>query len=221
MLPPDLNTMTLGRLTKPFDHSEWIVELKYDGFRALAAVEHGTCALLSRNGHAFASFRDLASYIGSGLPTHTAVLDGEIVCLDADGHPQFNDLLFRRGEPRFAAFDLLYCDGHDLRRERLIDRKQELKRIVGTDRGPIFYVDHVEGCGTKLFGRICELDLEGIVAKHGGAPYAADPERTTWFKVLNRNYSQMVGRAELFERDRHREPVPGWHSCALACADAE
>ena len=66
------------------------------------------------------------------------------------------------------------------------------------------------------FGKACELDLEGIVAKHQYAPY--DPERPTWFKIRNQSYSQMVGREELFEQDRHKEPVPGWHTCALAAA---
>ena len=56
------------------------------------------------------------------------------------------------------------------------------------------------------------LDLEGIVAKHNLAPYTT--ERTTWFKIKNRNYSQ--GREELFERERHKEPVAGWHTCELA-----
>ena len=75
--------------------------------------------------------------------------------------------------------------------------------------------------GAALFQRICELDLEGIVAKHKSGPYVADRESSTWFKILNRDYSQMQGREELFERERHREPVPGWHSCELACAELE
>jgi hypothetical protein len=61
-----------------------------------------------------------------------------------------------------------------------------------------------------LFDRVCELDLEGIVAKHKNAPYVTNPEHSTWYKIRNRSYSQWAGRDELFERDRHREPVlPG------------
>ena len=81
------------------------------------------------------------------------------------------------------------------------------------------YADHVEQHGTALFQRVCEMDLEGIVAKHSLAPYTT--ERTTWFKIKNRNYSQMAGREELFDRERHEEPVAGWHSCELACAAVE
>jgi hypothetical protein len=72
-----------------------------------------------------------------------------------------------------------------------------------------------------LFQRVCELDLEGIVAKHKFGPYVAERDHSTWFKIRNRGYSQMVGREELFERDCHSEPVPGWHSCVFACAGLE
>jgi hypothetical protein len=65
------------------------------------------------------------------------------------------------------------------------------------------------------------MDLEGIVAKHSFGNYVTDKEKTTWFKIRNPRYSQMEGRAELFDRERHSEPVPGWHSCDLACADVE
>jgi len=71
--------------------------------------------------------------------------------------------------------------------------------------------------GLRYF-RVCELDLEGIVAKNKFGGYVTEREHSTWFKIRNRAYSQMAGREELFERDRHSEPVAGWHSCDLACA---
>ena len=76
-------------------------------------------------------------------------------------HCQFEDLLFRRGEPCFVAFDLVYSAGNDLRHAQLIDRKHELRRIVGSGLGPILYADHIERTGTALFQKCCELDLEG------------------------------------------------------------
>ncbi len=60
-----------------------------------------------------------------------------------------------------------------------------------------------------LFQRVCELDLEGVVAKQKSAPYVTEREHSTWFKILNREYSQKDGREELFERERHHEPVVG------------
>jgi hypothetical protein len=60
-----------------------------------------------------------------------------------------------------------------------------------------------------------------IVAKHSHGPYITEPQQSTWFKIRNRNYSQMEGREKLFERERHKEPAPGWHGCDLACAEME
>ena len=89
-------------------------------------------------------------------------------------------------------------DGKDLRSEKLTDRKQELRRLMSkVSESRMRYADHVEQHGTALFQHLCEMDLEGIVAKHSLAPYTA--ERTTWFKIKNRNCSQMAGREELFE----------------------
>jgi len=144
--------------------------LKASGhFRALAVIEHGRAQLLSRNGHQFASFAELGKHIAAALPTARGVIDGEICCLDRRGRPQFKNLMFRRGNPPcFFAFDLLTCDGKDLRNERLLDRKQELRRLLA--RSPadslLKYTEYIDGCGTVLFQRVCELDLEGIVAKN-------------------------------------------------------
>src|SRR5438105_3926492 len=195
-------------------------ELKYDGYRALAVIEHGRAQLLSRNGHPFASFSALAESLSDSLANARAVVDGEICSLDRRGRPQFKNLMFRRGNPTcFFAFDLLTCDEKDLRTERLLDRKQELRRLLA--RLPVFsrlkYTDHVDGSGTALFQRVCELDLEGVVSKQKSAPYVTEREQSTWFKILNREYSQKDGREESFERDRGSEAVPGWHSCAVAC----
>ncbi len=152
------------------------------------------------------------------LPNVRAVIDGEICSLDRRGKPQFKNLMFRRGNPPcFFAFDLLTRDGKDLRTERLLDRKQELRRLLARSPDSLLKcTEYIDGHGTALFERICELDLEGIVAKQKFGPYVADErEQSTWFKILNREYSQMLGREELFERERHQEPVAGWHSCEL------
>jgi bifunctional non-homologous end joining protein LigD len=211
--------MPLSRRPAPFDHPEWIFELKYDGFRSLCVIHNGRTELISRNGNSFKSFEALRKELKSPYQGKT-VLDGEIVCLDRRGKPQFRDLLFHRGEPCFFAFDLLMSNGKDLRTEKLTDRKQELRRLMAKDpESRMRYADHIEQYGTALFQRVCEMDLEGIVAKHRLAPYTT--ERTTWFKIKNRSYSQMQGREELFERDRHKEPVAGWHACALACAEVD
>jgi bifunctional non-homologous end joining protein LigD len=114
-------------------------------------------------------------------------------------------------------------DGKDCRRESLLDRKQELRRVLkccGFD-ARIQYVDYVDGVGISLFEQACQHDLEGIVAKQKYAPYVTEREASTWFKIRNPHYSQWAGREKLFERERSREPVAGWHSCSLVCAELE
>ncbi len=161
---------------------------------------------------------DIAAHVECGGRT---VVDGEIVYVDRRGKPQFRNLLFRRGEPCFFAFDLLILNGKDQRRDRLTDRKQELRRLLSRSQptSTLKYVDHIDANGTALFRRVCKLDLEGIVAKQKSAPYVTSREESTWVKILNPNYSQRERREELFERDRKKEPVAGWHSCTVACEE--
>src|SRR5579872_5367746 len=79
-----------------FNNHDWLFELKYDGSRALAHLRAGRCQLVSRNQHSFASFSNLAAEISEALSIESAVLDGEIVCIDEKGRPRFRDLLWRR-----------------------------------------------------------------------------------------------------------------------------
>jgi ATP dependent DNA ligase domain len=154
-----------------------------------------------------------------------------VVCLDPDGKPQFRDLLFRRAEPLFYAFDILWDEhaktvddeenrrfrnGEDLRYLPLIDRKLRLHAVVPKQGERLHYCDHIDGDGEGLFRLACEHDLEGIVAKRKSDPYLR--EHTNWLKIRNQNYSQWIGREELFERERGSDPdFQVWDGCALAC----
>src|SRR5579864_1800109 len=131
----------------------------------------GSADSSSRKGNEFKSFRTLNESILSELKVRSAVLDGEIVCLNDAGKPEFRDLLHRRGEPRFVAFDLLFCDGQDLRSSPLTERKQKLRTILPTGGERVLYCDHVAGDGERLFQLACDSDLEGIVAKRKFDPY--------------------------------------------------
>ena len=176
----------------PFDDDRFVFELQHDGFRAVAHVTPDGCQLVSRRGNVYKSFRSLSESLGT--LGRAAVLDGEIVVFDATGRPQFYDLLRRRGEPVFYAFDCLSLDGLDLRSLALIERKQMLERLV-TGHPRILYARHVERDGHALFALVCEQDLEGIVAKRREGTYGQD-----WFKIRNPGYSQYNGRQELFQK---------------------
>src|SRR5262249_35433068 len=105
----------------------------------------------------------------------------------------FRDLLFRRRQCIFIAFDLLYLNGKDL----LIERKAVLKKLLRRKRSRILYLDHVEGDGRLLFEQIVAMDLQDIVCKRKNSPYKVreKPSRY-WIKVKNPKYSQLEGREE-------------------------
>jgi bifunctional non-homologous end joining protein LigD len=130
------------------------------------------------------------------------VLDGEIVCLDDDGRPNFHKLLFRRDWPLFFAFDVLSINGEDLTAAPLLERKRRLRKLMPRIESRLQYVDHVKARGRDLFREVCRRDFEGIVAKCTQAVYSTDGVRTSWIKIKNPTYSQMVGRHELFAQRR-------------------
>jgi ATP-dependent DNA ligase len=130
-------------------------------------------------------------------------------------------LAFHRGQPCFFAFDLLMSDGKDLRLE--IDRP-ETRTAVPPIQDPGIE-NAVRRTHRAAWDGIVRTGLSdgsrGIVAKHSFGKYVTEHERTTWFEIKNRNYSQMAERGKLFERERHKEPVAGWHCCELTCAEVE
>ena len=134
--------MRLASLSEPFDSADWIFELKYDGFRAVAEIASGECRLFSRNRNVYRRFAPLAQSLARVIRAET-VLDGEVVCLDPEGRPQFYDLLRRRVEPVFVAFDILALNGEDLRHEPLIARKRVLRSVLPKN-GPVLYAGFVE-----------------------------------------------------------------------------
>ena len=174
-------------------------ELKWDGFRSLARIESGACDLVSRNAHVYKAFADLRASLAQ-IP-HDAILDGEIVCLEVNGCPDFNGLFYRRKQPYFMAFDIPYLDGRDLRELPLLEGKRILRGIVPAD-SRLLYSGHIEGKGSDLFREVCRRDLEGIVAKWKGGAYLSG-DVTSWIKIKNPAYSQMADRWERFRRKQN------------------
>ncbi len=170
----------------------WIYELKLDGFRGVLTIEGSRGAFTSKTGRRMRRFDEFAHAAARVLGVDSAILDGEIVALRGDGL-DFRALFFRRGTIGYAAFDLLWLDGRDLRAQPLWRRKRALRRLVaGT---PIAYVEHVDD--PSLFTEAVARDLEGVVAKRRDEPYAPGAE---WVKVKHAAYSQMQDRWELFSR---------------------
>jgi bifunctional non-homologous end joining protein LigD len=185
--------MPLAVAHQPFDDPNWIFELKWDEFRALAHIVGHHCRLVSRRGNTYKSWPYLCDELAHAVRCQSAVLDGEIICLDDDGRPNFHKLLFRREWPYFFAFDLLELNGEDLRHLPLVQRKRRLKGIMPAVESRVRYVDHLREQGTAFFRAACEHDLEGIVAKWSRGTYQADG-RTSWLKI-NEKRRPMLDRA--------------------------
>jgi bifunctional non-homologous end joining protein LigD len=208
--------MPLIRVAEPFDHPDWIFELKHDGLRALAYVDRYECTLLSRRRHIYKQFPMLATELAHAVRARSCVLDGEIVALGPDGRSKFYDLLFRREWPHFIAFDALMINGEDLRDRPLLERKRRLRAIMPREavHARVLYHDYVDGRGVDLFAAIRGNDLEGVVAKWRYGRYHTDGQTTSWFKIRNPQYSQVDGRRDVFaprrsawSRSRLAKPV--------------
>lgn len=180
----------------------YIYEQKFDGWRCLAIVENGSVILQTKSGLKHRGFNPVRRELLK-LGLEEAVFDGEIVCLNQQGRPDFKKLMKSRQEVTYCVFDVLWLYGYDLRPHPLMARKELLAKIFPkTGEGIIRRVPHYQGIETyKLGEETTSGDLEGMVAKLKDAPY--DPDlRANWVKVLNTDYTQTRGRREWFAKIR-------------------
>jgi bifunctional non-homologous end joining protein LigD len=191
---PQIEPIPLVSRSDPFDDPDWIFEPKYDGFRAVAYGWPGGCEIRSRRNILMKRFRSLWERVGDVLGAREVVLDGEIVSLNRQGRPVFRDLVRSEGFLAFAAFDLLWLDGIDLRARPLAERKQLLGGLLPEDTGPLYKILTIEEHGRALFGAIKRMDLEGVLAKGKGDPY---DRGTVWYKIKNPGYTQPEAPGEL------------------------
>jgi bifunctional non-homologous end joining protein LigD len=177
---------------RPPTGDQWIHEIKFDGYRFLAHVQRGRVLLITRNGKDWTDRFHAVAEALKGLKATTAILDGEAVVLDAEGRSDFQALQAmlkdeKPATPDYYVFDLLYLNGEDLRDLPLIDRKQQLAKLLKTSRlgKNIHYSQHTEGDAAKLLHHACEMGLEGIISKRSDAPY-----------VSRRDYSWLKSKCE-------------------------
>lgn len=169
---------------EPFDDPQWIFEIKWDGYRALAEVRDDHISLYSRKG---TSFLDRFPEIGEELSQidHSLILDGEIVAVDHQGIARFP--LISESSPRehpilYYIFDLLYLDGMDLRHKPLIKRKEILKTLIPDSRH-LRYVDHIEESGVSFFQALSQRGIEGKMAKKRNSRYSEGKRSPNWWKI--------------------------------------
>src|SRR5437762_5411887 len=203
-MPSRVEPMLATLTDRPFSDPNWLFEIKWDGVRALARIENGALTLRSRTGVDMDKrYPELAS-LPDVLAARQTILDGEIVALDTRAYAAF-ELLQERVHVRapskhllsrvpvvYFVFDLLYCDGYDLRETPLLDRKQLLYRLLRTSE-QFRYSDHQLEHGKELFGLAEQNGLEGIVAKRADSPYVGD-RSPYWVKLkITKTVDAVVG----------------------------
>ena len=203
-MPSRLEPMLATLAEHPFSDPNWLFEIKWDGVRAQARIENGALALRSRTGVDITRrYPELAS-LPEAFAARQAIVDGEIVALDTRGHSNFERLqermhvrvpsenLVSQIPVVYLAFDLLYCNGYDLREAPLLERKQLLQRLLHSSER-FRYSDHQLEQGKELFELARETGLEGIVAKRVDSPYVSD-RSAHWVKLkVTKTLDAVVG----------------------------
>jgi len=182
--------------------------MKFDGYRIQALVSGPRVKLISRNGKDYTDKYPGIVRALSGLNLPKAILDGELVALDDEGHSNFSLLqaATKKGadaDLAYFAFDLLHKNGKDLRKKPLLERKSMLKNLLDEDSHKLRYSDHIDGDGERIVGKACAMGMEGIISKKADGKYTSD-RGTQWIKskCLGRDEFIIAGYRESDKRGR-------------------
>ncbi|ASW75768.1 ATP-dependent DNA ligase [Chryseobacterium piperi] len=179
---------------KAFDDKEWVFEIKWDGYRAVADLRNEEPLFYSRNGISFLSkFEKVARDFSR--QKYKMVIDGEIVAYNNEGRPDFQLLQQIGDHPDLAlvyqVFDLLWLNGHSTEDLPLIQRKELLKEaLVETDT--IKYCDHIPEKGIAFFNQMKKMKLEGMIAKKSNSLYLENYRNSDWLKIKFTNTDEAI-----------------------------
>jgi DNA ligase D-like protein (predicted ligase) len=172
---------------QPPDGKHWIHEIKHDGYRCQLLLERGGARVFTRNGYDWSDRYPSIVRAAAKLRCESAIIDGEAIVQNGDGVSDFEALSSTMGQRPDSiilyAFDLMHLDGKDLRREALSVRRALLWALIGTDaESRIQFSEEFHGDGAAFFKACADKGLEGIVSKHGLAPYRSGRSKT-WLKT--------------------------------------
>jgi len=195
-MPTNIEPMLATLATKPFSDPDWLFEIKWDGFRVQAVVDHRKVRVWTRN------LKDAATYFPRLLATPTwieareAIVDGEVVALDEAGRPDFGLLQERLGDPSapdlvYQAFDLLHLDGRSLLNVPLEERKRLLQSVL-RPHPRVRFAAHVVGEGKAFYDAAGEQGLEGVIAKLRRSRYEPGRRSSAWLKLKVRPEQELV-----------------------------
>ncbi|MFN2437763.1 MAG: DNA ligase D [Chitinophagaceae bacterium] len=184
-MPQNVRPMLATLANEPFNSDEWIFEIKWDGYRAVAYLIDGEVSLLSRN---LSTFTDKYFPVAQALKDirYNTVLDSEIVAIDEKNMANFQMLQNWQNTPahlKLFVFDILWLEGYDVTDLPLIQRKNLLKKILPQDHEIIKFSDHIEGDGKSFFEAAAKQGLEGIMAKRSQSIYTLNSRAESWLKI--------------------------------------
>ncbi|QDP84040.1 DNA ligase D [Chryseobacterium sp. SNU WT5] len=179
---------------KSFDDKDWVFEIKWDGYRAVADLRNKDLLLYSRNGLSYAEkFYKIVKALDH--QNYSMVLDGEIVAYNADGKPDFQALQKIGENPDLAmtyqVFDLLWLNGHSTEKLTLLERKELLKEAL-VENEIIRYCEHIPEKGSDFFNQIKAFNLEGMIAKKANSTYSEGVRSSDWLKIKFQNTEDVL-----------------------------
>ncbi len=189
-----IKPMLAKETDKPFNNKEWLYEIKWDGYRAVAEINKGDIKLYSRNGNSFNLNYPIVVNELKKIKQQV-VLDGEIVILDENGKSDFQKLQDYENNSNYPIgyyiFDLLAINGKPIYDLPLIDRKKMLRKII--PKNPVLkYSDHVIEKGIDFFTAAKEQDLEGIMAKKIASQYHPGSRSNEWLKIKHHKSEDVI-----------------------------
>lgn len=184
-MPEKVVPMMATLVNEPFDDKDWLFEIKWDGYRALAYCEGNAVELVSRN---LKPFTEKYTPVAKALTelSLNAVLDGEIVAVNDKGLANFQALQNWQNTPvhlQYFIFDILWLNGNDVTKLPLIKRKALLQKLLPANNETIKYSDHIIGKGNQFFKQALKEGLEGIIAKKAAGIYEPDTRTDEWVKI--------------------------------------
>jgi bifunctional non-homologous end joining protein LigD len=205
-LPDKIVPMMARTATLPRDDGDWAFEVKWDGVRAICHSEPGRMRLHSRNLLDITPRYPEIGRLNRALSHHRAVLDGEVVALDAEGRPSFGALqrrmhvssetavrrLAKETPVTYVIFDLLWLDGHSLMDLPYSERRARLAELGLGDGGRWRVPDYVVGHGAQLLAATEQQGLEGVIAKRLDSTYEPGRRTPSWLKIKNTSRQEVV-----------------------------
>ncbi len=178
----------------PFNDADWIFEMKWDGYRAIAEISKTNVSLYSRNGNTFDASYPIIVDALKQLKIN-AVLDGEIIVVDADGRSDFQKLQYYGTDNtvplEYRVFDVISINGKELTHLPLLERKKKLQKLLPKN-DVVKYSDHIIETGEAFFRAAQQMNLEGIIAKKADSEYHIGRRSTEWLKIKNTKSEDVI-----------------------------